>query len=73
MLRELGGEASVVEVARRYAAFAGVLVVDEADTGHAQAVEAVGVRCVATPSVMRTPEIAAALANAVLDAVLGGA
>jgi LPPG:FO 2-phospho-L-lactate transferase len=73
MLRELGGEASVVEVARRYAAVAGVLVVDEADAGHAAAVEAQGIRCLATPTVMRTPAIAAALAGTVLDAVLGTA
>jgi len=69
MLVELGHEASVVGVARLYAAFAGTLVIDEADAGQAEAVEAEGMRCVVTPTVMRTPAAAAALARATLAAV----
>jgi LPPG:FO 2-phospho-L-lactate transferase len=69
MLRELGGEASVVEVARRYRSIAGSLVVDSADAVSAAAVEDEGVSCVVTPTVMRSPEIAAALAGTVLAAV----
>lgn len=68
MLRELGGDASVVEVARRYRHVAGSLVVDSADAASAAAVEATGVRCIVTPTVMQTREIAAALASTVLAA-----
>jgi LPPG:FO 2-phospho-L-lactate transferase len=69
MLRELGGEASVVEVARRYRDVAGALVIDDADAASATAVEAEGVRCVVTPTVMRTPAVAAELAATALSAV----
>ncbi len=69
MLVELGHEASVVGVARLYAPFAGTLVIDEADADRADAVEAEGLRCVVTPTVMRTPETAAALARTTLAAV----
>ena len=67
LLRELGHEASVVGVARLYADVAGVLVVDEADAELAAAVEAEGVRCVVAPTVMSSPEAAAALAKVVLS------
>lgn len=69
MLTELGHEASVVGVARLYAPFAATLVIDEADAERADAVEAEGLRCVVTPTVMRTPETAAALARTTLGAV----
>jgi LPPG:FO 2-phospho-L-lactate transferase len=72
MLVELGHEASVVGIARLYAPFAATLVVDEADADRAAVVEAVGMRGVVTPTVMRTPAAAAALARTTLAAV-GGA
>ncbi len=56
LLTELGSEASVVGVARLYAPWVGTLVVDEADAAHAPAIEAEGMRCVVTPTVMSTPE-----------------
>ena len=68
LLRELGGEATVVGVARWHAAHAATLVVDGADAALAPAVEAAGMRCVVADTVMRTPEIAAELARAVLAA-----
>jgi LPPG:FO 2-phospho-L-lactate transferase len=68
LLVELGGEASAVGVARWHAAHAGTLVIDEVDRGLAPAVESAGVRCVITDTVMRTPEVAAALARTVLAA-----
>lgn len=71
LLTELGHEASVVGVARLYAPLAATLVVDEADADLAAAVEAEGMRCVVTPTVMSTPEIAADLGRALLAA--GGA
>ena len=69
MLVELGHEPSVVGVARLYAPFAGTLVVDEADADRAAEVEAEGMQCVVTPTVMRSPETAAALARTTLAAV----
>jgi LPPG:FO 2-phospho-L-lactate transferase len=68
LMAELGTEPSVVGVARLYAPWVGTLVVDTADAAHAAAVEAEGVRCVVTPTVMRTPELAEHLARAVVDA-----
>jgi len=68
MLAELGHEASVVGIARLYAPLAGTLVVDEADAALAGAVEAAGMRCVVTGTVMREPGVAAALATTVLEA-----
>jgi LPPG:FO 2-phospho-L-lactate transferase len=68
LMAELGTEPSVVGVARLYAPWAGTLVVDVADAAAAAAVEAEGMRCVVTPTVMRTPEDARNLARVVLDA-----
>ena len=68
LMAELGSESSVVGVARLYAPWAGTLVVDEADAAQAAAVEAEGVRCVVTPTVMSTPERAEDLARTVVDA-----
>lgn len=69
MLRELGSEPSVVGVARLYAPIAGTLLVDPADADLASAVEDEGMRCLIAPSIMSTPERAAALATVCLDAV----
>lgn len=69
MLAELGHEASVVGVARLYAPIASVLVIDPADAALADAVEAVGLRCLVQPSIMSTPERARSLAAAALGAV----
>jgi LPPG:FO 2-phospho-L-lactate transferase len=68
LLTELGHESSVVGVARLYAPWVGTLVIDESDTDLAPLVEAEGVRCVVAPTVMSTPERAAALGQVVLDA-----
>jgi LPPG:FO 2-phospho-L-lactate transferase len=67
LLRELGHEASVVGVARLYAEVAGTLVIDRADADLAPAVEAEGVRCVVTETVMSSLDAAAALAKVVLS------
>lgn len=67
MLTELGLEPSVVGVARLYAPVAATLVVDPADAHLATEVEATGMRCVVTPSIMSTPGVAASLARACLD------
>ena len=62
MLTELGHEASVVGVAKLYAPIASALVVDPVDEHLAPMVEAAGMRCVVTPSIMSSPEIARSLA-----------
>jgi LPPG:FO 2-phospho-L-lactate transferase len=69
LLSELGSEASVVGVAHWHAAHAGTLVVDEQDASLAADVEAAGMHCVVADTVMRSPEVAASLARAVLAAV----
>ena len=66
MLVELGHESSVVGVARLYRDIASVLVVDEVDHALAPLVEAEGMRCVVTDTIMKTPERAAALARVTL-------
>jgi len=67
LLEELGEEASVVGVARRYAPFVGTLVIDEADAERAGAVEAEGVRCVVAPTIMSGPAESARLAEVTLS------
>jgi LPPG:FO 2-phospho-L-lactate transferase len=66
MMAELGHPPTVVGVAQLYQPFCATLVIDEADAGSAGAVEAAGVRCVVTATVMDTPARAAALARVVL-------
>ena len=68
MLVELGHEASVVGVAGVYSSIASALVIDPVDAHLADAVERAGMRPVVAPSIMSTPEIAAALATATLAA-----
>ncbi len=66
LLRDLDHEASVVGVARWYAEVAGTLVIDHADADLAPAVEAEGVRCVVTSTVMSDDSVAGALASTCL-------
>jgi LPPG:FO 2-phospho-L-lactate transferase len=66
LLVELGEEASVTAVARRYRDVAGTLVIDEVDAEEVASVEALGVRCVVAPTIMHGVEDAAGLAKVVL-------
>jgi LPPG:FO 2-phospho-L-lactate transferase len=68
LMAELGTEPSVVGVARLYAPWVGTLVIDVADASQASAVEAEGMRCVVTATVMLTPDEATKLAQVVVDA-----
>jgi LPPG:FO 2-phospho-L-lactate transferase len=68
LMAELGTDPSVVGVARLYAPWVGTLVIDVADADQAPRVEAEGVRCIVTPTVMHSPESAADLAKVVIDA-----
>ncbi|MCB1040471.1 MAG: 2-phospho-L-lactate transferase [Acidimicrobiales bacterium] len=67
LLHELGHEPTVLGIARLYAPLASTLVIDEADAALADAVEAEGIRALVAPTVMASPEVAAALAEVVLD------
>jgi LPPG:FO 2-phospho-L-lactate transferase len=67
MLNSLGHESSVVGIARIYAPVAGTLVIDEVDADLADQVQAEGMNCIVTPTVMSTPQIAADLARASLS------
>jgi LPPG:FO 2-phospho-L-lactate transferase len=69
LMRELGHEPDVAGVARVYAAVASTLVIDPVDADLAGAVSAAGMRPVVAPSVMSTPDVAAALATTALAAV----
>ena len=68
MMRELGSEPSVVGVAALYTPVARTLVIDEADAAFAPAVEAYGMRCVVTRTVMSEPGVGPELARVVLAA-----
>ncbi len=73
LMTELGHEPSVVGVARMYAEVAGTLVIDEADRDRADEIEALGLRCIVAPTIMRTAEDAARLSATMLDAVAAAA
>lgn len=66
LLGELGLESTAVGIARLYAPLAATLVIDETDAHLADAVAAEGIEPVVTATIMRTPEVAAALARTVL-------
>jgi LPPG:FO 2-phospho-L-lactate transferase len=73
LMAELDLEPTVVGVARWYAEVAATLVIDERDAASAAAVEAEGVRCVVTPTIMSEPGVGAALARTCLAAAAGSA
>ena len=68
LMSELGHESSVVGVAKIYAPICGTLVIDNADAHLASAVEAQGMRCIVTDTVMKSPKVSAALARTALEA-----
>ncbi len=68
LLVELGHESSALGVARLHSPWVGTLVIDEQDAHLQEAVEKEGVRAVVAPTIMTSPEVAASLATAVLDA-----
>lgn len=69
LLRELGHESTVVGIARWYAAFASVLVIDEADAELVAEVEAQGIGCVVAPTVMVDHDAATRLAETCIGAL----
>ncbi len=67
IMRELGKEPSVLEVARFYQGLIDGLVIDQCDASYSGVIEHLGIGCLATSSVMRVPEDRAALARATLE------
>jgi len=68
LLDELGMESSAVGVAAYYAPWVGTLVIDQVDADLAPRVEAAGMRCVVTDTIMATTERSETLAADVLRA-----
>lgn len=68
LMQELGHEASVVGVANLYREVAATLIIDTADEHRVAEVEAMGLRCVTTETVMAEKRIAAQLAHTTLEA-----
>jgi LPPG:FO 2-phospho-L-lactate transferase len=71
MLQTLGHEVSAVGVAEIYRGLVDTMVIDEQDRALAPRVEALGMRCLVTDTMMTSPERKAELARDVLAAVPG--
>lgn len=69
LMVDLGHEASVAGIARLYRDLATTLVIDEADAARSAEVEAEGMEVAVTDTIMRTPEVAAALCRTMLSTV----
>ena len=69
MLQSLGHEVSALGVARIYAGLVDVMVIDEQDRALAPQVEALGMRCLVTDTMMTSAERKAELARDVLAAL----
>jgi LPPG:FO 2-phospho-L-lactate transferase len=69
MLRGLKMEVSPLGVARLYRDIVGLFVLDKADRRYVESIEQLGMRAIATDTIMTTPERAAALAEVVLRAL----
>ena len=69
MLRGLGHEVSPLGIARLYRDIAGLMVIDIVDHRYLEPIERLGMRAVATDTIMTTPAKAARLARIVLDAL----
>lgn len=67
MMSELGYEPSALGVAKLSQDFVGTFVIDTADAASAPAIEALGMRCIVTDTIMSSPEVSAALASTVIS------
>jgi LPPG:FO 2-phospho-L-lactate transferase len=68
MLRELGHESSALGVARMYAPICGTLVIDSVDAALRPDIEKLGMRCIVTDTIMKSPDVARTLADTVVSA-----
>ncbi len=71
MLKELGHESSALGVARMYSSIASTLIIDTVDATLKPAIEALGMRCVVTNTIMADPQSSAELARATLASLKG--
>jgi LPPG:FO 2-phospho-L-lactate transferase len=69
MMRGLGHEVSPLGVARLYRDFIGIFVLDRIDWRYVESIEQLGLKAVATDTIMTTPAKAARLADVVLSAI----
>lgn len=69
LMGPMGIEVSSAGVAAAYRDFCAALVIDAADAADAERIAELGVRPVVTDTLMRDPQVAAALARTTLDAV----
>ncbi len=67
LLKAIGVEVSARGVARFYGELLDAFVIDKRDAGQREDVEGLGLRCAVEETLMRTPEIAAALARRTLE------
>jgi LPPG:FO 2-phospho-L-lactate transferase len=72
MLRSLGHEVSAVGVAACYRGVIDIMVIDEQDRNLAPRVEALGMRCVVTDTIMADDERKVRLARTVVEAAAAG-
>ena len=69
MMRGLGHEVSPLGVARLYQDFTGVFVLDQIDRRYLESIQQLGMKAVATDTIMTTPAKAARLADVVIGAI----
>ena len=69
MMRGLGHEVSPLGVARLYQDFIGIFVLDQVDRRYVESIQQLGLKAVATDTIMTTPAKAARLADVVLGAI----
>jgi LPPG:FO 2-phospho-L-lactate transferase len=69
MMRGLGHEISPLGVARLYQDFIGIFVLDQVDRRYVESIQQLGLKAVATDTIMTTPAKAAGLADVVLGAI----
>ncbi len=67
IMTELGHEATCIGVARMYADFCDIMVIDEQDAGLASAIGGLGLRAVIAPTVMNSEADKVALAKLILE------
>lgn len=66
LLRELGYESTALGIAEYYRDVCGTMIVDRVDEGLATEIEALGVRCVVTDTIMSRPGVLDALTDVIL-------
>ncbi len=67
MFQELGIEASALNVARHYRSLLSGFVIDEVDHALAEEIIAMGISCLVTQTIMKTPQDQAALAQQIIQ------